>query len=203
MDQPVKQGEAAGPPPPAPPAPQAPQAPTAAEHVLPSLGRGISRLARELRERRGLRTVLMGGALVLIALILGMNSPWTLPLVIAGVLLIAVGSLGPRLSGRMAIEFGASGTVIEMRTEITPPGTVASEHNRTLPLPVAVAVEEGAEPAAPIEAEVIEGTGETIEIEVAKLEELIATAEAGRPAGSTIPRFPGTEGPAQDARRSA
>lgn len=198
MDQPVKQGEPAVPPPPTPPAP------TTAQHLLPSLGRGISRLARELGERRGLRTVLMGGALVLIALILGMNSPWTLPLVIAGLLLIAVGSLGPRLSGRMAIEFGASGTVIEMRTEITPPGTVASEHNRTLPLPVAVEsgeLEASETPA--VEAEVIEGTGETIEIEVSKLEELIATAEAARPVSSSVPRFPGTEGPAQSARRSA
>ena len=154
----------------------------AAERLMPHIGHGISRVARELNERRGLRTALLGGLLVGIALILGMNSALTIPFVIAGLLLVAIGSLGPRLSGRMAVEFGASGTVIEMRTEITPPGTVASEHNRTLPLPVAVdsgRVTEDDEIEV-TEAEVIESTGETIEIEVAKLEELLDAA--GRPA---------------------
>lgn len=142
----------------------------AAERLLPHVGHGFARVARELNERRGLRTALLGGLLVVIALILGMNSALTTPFVIAGFLLVAIGSLGPRLSGRMAVEFGASGTVIEMRTEITPPGTVASEHNRTLPLPVAV---------EDTEDEVIEGTGETIEIELAELEALLDAA--GRP----------------------
>jgi len=190
MEQPAKQGEPTAPPPPAPPVP------SAAERVLPHLGRGISHVARELGERRGLRTVVMGVLLVVIALLLGMNSAWTLPLVIGGLLLVAIGSLGPRLSGRMAVEFGASGTVIEMRTEITPPGTVASEHNRTLPLPVAV------ESEAPADAEVIEGTGETIEIEVSKLEELIASAEA-QGSALAIPGFAGTGDPAHGSRKSA
>ncbi len=190
MDQPAKQGEPTAPPPPAPPAP------STAERLLPHLGRGISHVAHELSERRGLRSVVMGVLLVVIALLLGMNSAWTLPLVIGGLLLIAIGSLGPRLSGRMAVEFGASGTVIEMRTEITPPGTVASEHNRTLPLPVAVDDE------GPADAEVVEGTGETIEIEVSKLEELIASAEAQGGAPS-IPGFAGTGEAAQHHRRSA
>lgn len=190
MDQPATQGEPAAPPPPAPPTPGA------AERLLPHLGRGISHVARELGERRGLRTVVMGVLLVVIALLLGMNSAWTLPLVIGGLLLIAIGSLGPRLSGRMAVEFGASGTVIEMRTEITPPGTVASEHNRTLPLPVAVDDE------GPADAEVVEGTGETIEIEVSKLEELIASAEANG-SGASIPGFAGAGDPAHGVRKSA
>lgn len=177
---------------------------TAAERLLPHVGQGISRVARELNERRGLRTALLGGLLVGIALILGMDSALTIPFVIAGFLLVAIGSLGPRLSGRMAIEFGASGTVIEMRTEITPPGTVASEHNRTLPLPVAI--EESASSATDgaevTDAEVVEATGETIEIEVTKLEALIEAA--GEPAerfalGSPLSR----DGvPAQNLRRS-
>lgn len=193
MDQSVKQGEPTAPPPPAPPIP------TASQRLLPHLGEGISHVARELGERRGLRTVVMGVLLVAIALLLGMDSAWTLPVVIGGLLLIAIGSLGPRLSGRMAVEFGASGTVIEMRTEITPPGTVASEHNRTLPLPVAV--ESGADAEVP-DADVIEGSGETIEIEVSKLEELIASAGVNgeRP---SIPGFAGTGEPAQRSRRSA
>jgi hypothetical protein len=163
MEQPAKQEGTSG------------TAVTAAERLLPHVGQGISRVARELNERRGLRTALLGGLLVGIALILGMDSALTIPFVIVGFLLVAIGSLGPRLSGRMAVEFGASGTVIELRTEITPPGTVASEHNRTLPLPVAVAVEPGAPPAV-AEAEVVEGTGETIEIEVSRLEALLDAA---------------------------
>ena len=159
----------------------------AAERLLPHVGHGISRVARELNERRGLRTALLGGLLVVIALILGMNSALTIPFVIVGFLLVAIGSLGPRLSGRMAVEFGASGTVLEMRTEITPPGTVASEHNRTLPLPVTVS---GDSEVADVD--VIESTGETIEIEVAKLEALIDAA--GQPA-AIRPRFPAPRGP--------
>ena len=141
-----------------------------AAKMAPHLERGLRNLARELNERRGLRIGLLGALMVFVALILGMNSAWTIPFVAVGCVMIAAGALGPRLNGRVAVEWGASGTVIELRTEITPPGTVAAEHGRTLPLPAVV----GAETAA--EAEVIEGTGETIEIEVSELEALLDAA---------------------------
>lgn len=137
---------------------------------------GARRALTELGDRRGLRIVILGAVLVLIALFAGMDSALTIPILIVGGLMIAIGSLGPRLSGRFAIEFGASGTVIEMRTEVTPPGTVASEHNRRLPLPATVEQAE-AQADEPQDAEVIEGTGETIEIDVAELEALVEAAQ--------------------------
>lgn len=143
-----------------------------AARMAPHLERGLRSLARELNERRGLRVSLLGGLMIFIALILGMNSALTIPFVAVGCVMIAAGALGPRLNGRIAVEWGASGTVIELRTEITPPGTVAVEHGRTLPLPAVV----GEQPAAEAEAEVIEGIGETIEIEVSELEALLDAA---------------------------
>jgi hypothetical protein len=125
----------------------------------------LSAAWRELRERRGLRATLVGLALLLFALYLGGGSALTVPLFIVGGILIAAGVLGPRLSGRLVVEWGPQGTMIDFHTD--------------------VAAAPSAEPAQPAIADrpaatpqVIEARGETIEIEVAQLEALVAGARA-------------------------
>jgi hypothetical protein len=125
----------------------------------------LSAAWRELRERRGLRATLVGLALLLFALYLGGGSALTVPLFIVGGILIAAGVLGPRLSGRLVVEWGPQGTMIDFHTD------VASAPSAE-PAQAAIADRPAATP------QVIEARGETIEIEVAQLEALVAGARA-------------------------
>lgn len=127
------------------------------------LERILSAAWRELCERRGLRAALVGVVLLLFALYLGGGSALTVPLLIIGAILIAAGLLGPRLSGRLVVEWGPRGTTIDFHTDVA-----AAPSAEARPLP---ALERPAGPP-----QVIEGRGETIEIEVAQLEALMAGA---------------------------
>ncbi|MDQ6779228.1 MAG: hypothetical protein M3071_24060 [Actinomycetota bacterium] len=115
----------------------------------------------------GLSLVLVGGVFVT-------SSVWTLPLVIAGALMVVIAWVGHRLDGRFAVEWGETGAQLEFRAKMRAP-----EHSRpalTQAAPSPRTVAQVAEPE-PEDAEVIEGEAHTVEIEVAELRALVAAAE--------------------------
>jgi hypothetical protein len=93
------------------------------------------------------------------------SSVWTLPLVIAGALMVAIAWVGHRLDGRLAVEWGEEGAQLEFRATIKPIE------------PTRLALPEASAALDPEEAEVVEGEAHTVEIEVAELKALIAAAE--------------------------
>jgi hypothetical protein len=131
------------------------------------LSRGLGHAWRELNARRGLRVGLLGALLVVLGAYLGGGSALTVPLMVVGLALIFLGALGPRLSGRLHVEWGADGASIDLRTQVAAPGT----HS-----PPELAAAPAAEP------KVIESTGETVEIELAELNALVDAAGAAPPA---------------------
>jgi hypothetical protein len=142
-----------------------------------SLERVLSAAWRELHARRGLRVTLAGIALLLFGLYLGGGSALTVPLIVIGGVLVLAGVLGPRLSGRLIVEWGPAGTTIDFHTDVAAPSQA-----EPVTQPAVAAIAQGgaappqvaAGPAGP--PQVIEGRGETIEIEVAQLEALMAGA---------------------------
>ncbi len=79
-----------------------------------------------LLERRGLRPTVFGVALAVLAGALGVSSALSISLLIAGLLFLLVGLMGPRLQGRFAVEFGPDGASIEMQLDMAPPGPPGS-----------------------------------------------------------------------------
>jgi hypothetical protein len=66
------------------------------------------------------RLALMGVLLLAIAGLFLANSFWTLPLVIVGVLMVLIAWVGSRLNGHFVVEWGESGTQVQLRARITP-----------------------------------------------------------------------------------
>ena len=173
------------------PAPAAPPSQTgatlaaSAERLAAGAGRSAERLAvgagaqaktvwRELVERRGLRIAVAGVVLILAALWIGTGTALGLVCGIAGAVMLLVGAMGPRLRGRVSLEFGPGGTSFELTTHVAPPGRVliAPSPDEDLGRPQISLV-----PAIvpePEEALVVEGSGETIEIDVEQLKRLLA-----------------------------
>jgi hypothetical protein len=163
------------------PSPTAPASPAAKRHSPPwpewlrdvavSLCRWLSR-PRVRLTLTGLILLLVGGLVVT-------GSVWTLPLVIAGAVMVVIAWVGHRLDGRLAVEWGETGAQLEFRAKMRAPAH---------PLPLPVLAEPAATPRSlargveaepePEDAEVIEGEAHTVEIEVAELKALIAAAEA-------------------------
>jgi hypothetical protein len=188
--------------PPASP-PPGPTGPSRAEVLLDKgarvTGRGARVIVHELSERRGLRTVLLGGVITLIALDLGSDSALSAPLLVIGVIMLIVGAMGPRLRGHIGLDFGPEGTAITMHTHVAPPGrrlAAQAEGERAVialpPRPRIALVPNAPEPAAtasatpePADAQVVESTGETVEIDVAQLRALLDAQDRadGRSAG--------------------
>ncbi len=147
-----------------------------------------------LSEHHGLRAALAGVALVIIGLLLGAESAVAVALIAVGVVMLVVGWAGRRLRGRLAIEFGPEGTTIELQAHVAspvrprppaiqPPETPAAPRiyalsRRDPATPAAAASPAGAttggDAGQPPDAEVIEGTGETIEMDVSQLKALLA-----------------------------
>jgi hypothetical protein len=125
---------------------------------------------------------LTGVLLLLIGGVLVTNSVWTLPVVVAGALMVVVAWMGHRLDGRFTIEWGETGTELAFRATIK---AAEPSHGGS-----ATALTSGQEPARAGEAndspraEIIEGEAHTVEIDVAELKALIAAAEV---AESTSP----------------
>lgn len=186
------------------PAPAVP-APSRAEVLLDrgarGAGRGLRVAARELSERRGLRTVLVGAALTLLAIHLGSGSAFSLPLLVVGLGMIVVGAMGPRLRGHIGLDFGPEGTAITLHTHVAPPGRrlapqgdgaqvielpprprialVPSTPRAEVTAPAAPVAAPGPDPATtPADGpSVVESSGETIEIDVEQLRAMLREAE--------------------------
>lgn len=171
--------------------------PTDAASAAPGAGAGsVGRLgsgafaaasaAAEWVARARVRLSLTGVVLLVFGALLT-NSVWTLPLVIAGALMVAVAWIGRRLEGRLAIEWGPGGTQLAFRATIRPGG--GPDPRQVMPA--------GALVRAEPDVTVIEGQAHTVEIDVAELEALIAAAEAGGADGVQVTR----QSPAHDARQ--
>jgi hypothetical protein len=119
--------------------------------------------------RPRVRLTVTGLALLLSGAAFFTSSVWTLPLVIAGTVMVAIAWLGSRLEGHFTVEFGSDGTQFHCGARIKP-------HPALAPPPLRPAVTAAPKPVAVPEAEVVEGSAHTVEIEVAELEALIAAA---------------------------
>lgn len=131
-----------------------------------ALGRWLS--------RPRVRLTATGVILLLVGALLVTGSVWTLPLVIAGALMVVIAWVGRRLDGRLAVAWGETGAQLEFRAQIK---AAQSEHPalpEAAPAPRRLAATPEPEPA---EADVVEGEAHTVEIEVAELKALIAAAE--------------------------
>jgi hypothetical protein len=131
--------------------------------------------------RPRVRLTVTGLMLLFIGAVFASSSVWTLPFVIAGALMVAIAWLGSRIEGHFTVEFGGDGTQFHCGARVKPhPALVPSSATPSLqsaarepqPEPAAAAVAAAAVP----DADVVEGTAHTVEIEVAELEALIAAA---------------------------
>jgi hypothetical protein len=125
--------------------------------------RTVTSCFAELLARPRLRLIATGAVLLLLGGLLVPNSVWTLPLVILGALMVAIGWVGGRLDGRFALEWGQSGTQLEFRARI--------------------AAHAGVPEATPHDPDIIDATGHTVGLDLAELEALIGAAET-REAGN-------------------
>jgi hypothetical protein len=140
------------------------------EHLA---GAGISFLGWLSRPR--VRLTVTGVILLLVGGLFVTNSVWTLPLVIAGVLMVVVAWIGGRLDGRFAVQWGEAGTQLEFRASIKaaePPRAALPQTSSSPSRALVHALER-----EPRDAEIIEGEAHTVEIDVAELKALIAAAE--------------------------
>lgn len=138
----------------------------------------MARLGRDWLARPRVRLALAGLALLAIGALVLSSSVWTLPLVIAGVLMVITAWIGHRLEGRLALQWGQNGARLDFRATVKPahevPVKPAHEASAAVtPDAAAVSLSSGEQ-----DADVIEGEAHTIEIDVAELKALIASAEA-------------------------
>lgn len=124
---------------------------------------------------RGMRCTVFGVALVVLGGALGLSSALSVAMLVAGVLMLIVALIGPRLQGRFAIEFGPNGASIEIQTHMAPPGRIrvagalapwkpADDPSSTVVLPN----------------KLIESAGETIEVDAEQLKTLPTDASQGK-----------------------
>lgn len=119
--------------------------------------------ARQLARPR-VRLVVIGAVLLLLGATVVTDGVWTLPLLIAGALMIVVAWVGARLDGQFLVEWGENGTGLEFRARIKAP------QQQALAAPVPdVAIEE--------DPDVVEGHADTIEIDVEELRSLVEQAD--------------------------
>ncbi|MGH2856575.1 MAG: hypothetical protein ACRDMJ_03730 [Solirubrobacteraceae bacterium] len=151
----------------APPAETAPAAPIGTGTAR-RLGTGATVAASAAAEwvaRPRVRLSLTGMVLLAAGALLT-NSVWTLPLVIAGALMVGVAWVGHRLEGRLSLEWGPAGAQLAFRATIRSPARAGARES----LPAV---------AAQLDGQVIESDAHTVEIDVAELEALIAAADGG------------------------
>ena len=158
--------------------PSAPSGAPAADRAAPDWPERIAALAATFHAwlmRPRVRLSVIGVTLLLVGGLIMANSVWTLPLVVAGALMVAVAWIGRRLEGRFAVEWGQGGTQLAFNATIKAPP----------PAPDVLALDPAAAPgsAPPAEpatrpSDVIEGEAHTVEINVGELKALIAAAEA-------------------------
>jgi hypothetical protein len=136
--------------------------------------RTVASCFSELLARPPLRLIVTGAVLLVIGGLLVPNSVWTLPVVILGALMVAIGWVGGRLDGRFAVEWGQAGTQLEFRARIA-----AASHERPL-LPRAALrsrAHAGVPEVTPQDPQIIDATAHTVELDLAELEALIGAAD--------------------------
>lgn len=120
-----------------------------AEHDADSsLERAGQRLAA-LSAVRGLWATVGGIALVVIAFAALSGNTWFVPVLVIGVVLIAAGILGPRIRGRVSLEFGLGGATLDLQLHVAPPGQVGRLPRRA---PLAAATPASSAAPAPVPA---------------------------------------------------
>jgi hypothetical protein len=137
-----------------------------------------ARAFSEWLSRPRVRLAVSGVILLLVGGLQLTSSVWTLPLVLAGALMVATAWIGYRLEGSFTVEWGQAGTQLGVRARVKP----AHAEPPALPAPPSVAA---TDPTS-ADNEVIEGEAHTVEIDVAELKALIAAAE-GRSASVEPP----------------
>lgn len=139
--------------------------------AAPTVSSGTGALIERLIENRGFRVAVIGVAFVIAGLQLGVDSAWTVPVFIIGAILICAGVLGTRLSGRLAIEWGAEGASFEMRAKVVAPEpTPNTIEDGQLSVRDTRSVDSASDT-------VIESSGETIEIDLDQLREMLPTSK--------------------------
>lgn len=145
-----------------------PSAQPAAKPVWPERVAEIGAQSYAWLMRPRVRVSVIGVTLLLVGGLMMTNSVWTLPLVVAGALMVAIAWIGHRLEGHFAVEWGEAGTQLAFNATVKPP-------QRSSEAPV-LEPGSGATPEVP-GASVIEGEAHTVEINVGELKALIAAAE--------------------------
>ncbi len=114
------------------------------DFALELFGELVGRLAASARANRGVALTLSGLALAIFSIYVQPDGALTLPLLVLSALIVIRGVFGQRVSGNLNLSWGEDGTQLRFETRVAPPPTRS-----------------------------IEGRGETIEFEVARLDEMI------------------------------
>lgn len=158
--QPTEQSAQGSAPPPTPPR----------ISLWPARSAAVARAAQRAFARPRVQLTLLGCVLLLLAAFVVTGSAWTAPLAIVGIVALVVAWFGSRLDGRLVLEWGESGVSFELKTDI-----IAPERPRQRVESLAIARRLDATSG---DALVLEGSAETVEIDIAELKALIALAEA-------------------------
>ncbi len=148
----------------------------------------IARSSWEWARRPRVRLALIGAMLLVIGGLVISSSVWTLPLVIAGALMVAIAWIGHRLDGRFVIEWGQAGTELAFRATVKAAQPAAGAAPRISSRPQRLVLDHRSEPESarvgptssqvgPEFSQVIDGDAHTVEIDIAELKALIAAAE--------------------------
>lgn len=149
---------------------KAPPQPARGPSPWPARGAAAARGTQRAFARPRVQLTVLGSALLLLAAFVVTGSAWTAPLAVAGILALVVAWFGSRLDGRLMLEWGESGVTFELKTDINAPER-PRQRVESLAIPRRLDAVSG-------DAIVVEGTGATVEIDIAELKALIALAEA-------------------------
>jgi hypothetical protein len=119
------------------------------------------------------------------------DSAWGVPMLCAGAVMIALGLVGPRLSGSVALRWGDDGAFFQLSSTIAPPGRRHRAPELESPEPGTTPGELPEKLIPPTE---IEGQAETIDFKVTAAErsgETAASEESGQPASGATASGPG------------
>jgi hypothetical protein len=184
--------------PPAQPVPEEPAARNAtpqpaqsgqADHPRVGLRDEIATGARSLLGWHGLRSTVIGVILASLAVALGIGSAVSVSLLVAGLVFLLIGILGPRLQGRFAVEFGPNGASIDLRTQLAPPGSAWLARPLLPPAKPTIALaapagDAGATidttAAALLLGEITDARSQTIELDTKSLQALLANPQNGK-----------------------
>lgn len=155
----------------------------------------IGRRGRGLWSRNGVPSIVLGSSLLGSVVLFSSSSPWALPVLLAGLALIVVGILGPRLRINAALRWEPEGVELSLNLGV-------DGHPDRKPLTATAT-------AAPPDPEVIEASAETVEFPAEAVRAALAAAEVAgsdpdateAPAGTR--GFAGVAAPAAEPEAAA